>query len=83
MSERLLPDGDTMYKALVDRDPDFDGLFYTGVTTTGGVIGSFFMVDAVDRGQVEKFQRNDPLLKSGIWASTDVRAFTKRVDNRG
>jgi hypothetical protein len=48
-----------------------------------GVIGSFFMVDAVDRGQVEKFQRNDPLFKSGIWASTDVRAFTKRVDNRG
>jgi AraC family transcriptional regulator of adaptative response/methylated-DNA-[protein]-cysteine methyltransferase len=35
MSERLLPDGDTMYQALVDRDPDFDGLFYTGVTTTG------------------------------------------------
>jgi len=46
------------------------------------VIGSFFMVEAVDRGQVEKFQRNDPLFKSGIWASTEVRAFTKRVDNR-
>ena len=35
MSERLLPDGETMYKALVEKDPAFDGLFYTGVTTTG------------------------------------------------
>jgi AraC family transcriptional regulator of adaptative response/methylated-DNA-[protein]-cysteine methyltransferase len=35
MSERLLPDGDTMYRALVERDPAFDGLFFTGVTTTG------------------------------------------------
>ena len=35
MSERLLPDGDTMYRALVDKDPSFDGLFFTGVTTTG------------------------------------------------
>jgi len=46
------------------------------------VIGSFFMVDAADRSQVERFQRSDPLFKSGIWASTEVRAFTKRVDNR-
>ncbi len=35
MSERLLPDGETMYRALVEKDPGFDGLFYTGVTTTG------------------------------------------------
>ena len=54
------------------------------LTTDDGqkVLGSFFMVDAVDRSQVEKFQHNDPLFKSGIWASTEVRAFTKRVDNR-
>jgi len=35
MSERLLPDADTMYRALVEKDPSFDGLFFTGVTTTG------------------------------------------------
>ncbi|HVN76016.1 MAG TPA: methylated-DNA--[protein]-cysteine S-methyltransferase [Thermoanaerobaculaceae bacterium] len=35
MSEPLLPDSDTMYRALVERDPAFDGLFFTGVTTTG------------------------------------------------
>ena len=32
---RELPDDDTMYRALVDTDPEFDGLFVTGVTTTG------------------------------------------------
>ena len=47
-----------------------------------GVVGSFFMVDAADRAQVERFQRNDPMFKSGIWASIEVRAFAKRVDNR-
>ena len=47
-----------------------------------GVIGSFFMVDAADRARVQKFQHNDPLFKSGIWASIEVRAFAKRVDNR-
>jgi AraC family transcriptional regulator, regulatory protein of adaptative response / methylated-DNA-[protein]-cysteine methyltransferase len=30
-----LPDPDTMYRALVEKDPEFDGLFVTGVTTTG------------------------------------------------
>lgn len=47
-----------------------------------GIIGSVFMVDAADRSEVERFQRNDPLFKSGIWATTEVRAFTKRIDNR-
>jgi AraC family transcriptional regulator, regulatory protein of adaptative response / methylated-DNA-[protein]-cysteine methyltransferase len=35
MSERLLADTDTMYRALVEKDPAFEGLFFTGVTTTG------------------------------------------------
>ena len=35
MNDRLLPDGETMYRALVEKDPAFDGLFFTGVTTTG------------------------------------------------
>ena len=46
------------------------------------VIGSLFVVDAVDRNHVERFQREDPLFKSGIWASAEVRAFAKRIDNR-
>lgn len=35
MSERLLADPEALYQALVTKDPEFDGLFFTGVTTTG------------------------------------------------
>src|SRR3954463_3831376 len=31
----LLPPTDTMYRALVDRDSTFEGIFYVGVRTTG------------------------------------------------
>lgn len=47
-----------------------------------GTVGSFFMVDAADRAHVDRFQRSDPLFKAGIWASIEVRAFAKRIDNR-
>jgi AraC family transcriptional regulator of adaptative response/methylated-DNA-[protein]-cysteine methyltransferase len=35
MSEVPLPDDDTMYRAVQERDPSFEGVFFTGVTTTG------------------------------------------------
>jgi uncharacterized protein len=47
-----------------------------------GVVGSFFIVEAADRAAVERFQAADPLYGAGIWATVDVRAFNKRVDNR-
>lgn len=31
----LLPPNDTMYRALVNRDPSFEGIFFVGVRTTG------------------------------------------------
>src|SRR6202163_3707960 len=31
----LLPSSDTMYRALVNRDASFEGIFYVGVRTTG------------------------------------------------
>jgi AraC family transcriptional regulator of adaptative response/methylated-DNA-[protein]-cysteine methyltransferase len=31
----LLPPNDTMYQALVNRDPSFEGIFFVGVRTTG------------------------------------------------
>ena len=31
----LLPPNDTMYRALVDRDSSFEGIFFVGVRTTG------------------------------------------------
>ncbi len=35
MNEHLLPERETMFRAFMERDPAFDGLFFTGVTTTG------------------------------------------------
>lgn len=46
------------------------------------IVGSFFMVEADARADVDRFQHNDPLYKAGIWASIDVHAFAKRIDNR-
>lgn len=46
------------------------------------VEGSFFIVDAPDRAAVQAFQAADPLYRAGIWATVDVRVFSKRVDNR-
>ena len=46
------------------------------------VVGSFYMVEAEDRAQIEAFQKDDPLVHAGYWQSVDVRAFNKRVDNR-
>jgi len=71
------------HKDYIDTKPI--KLLLSGPLTTDdgkGVVGSFFMVDAADRAQVERFQRNDPMFKSGIWASIEVRAFAKRIDNR-
>jgi AraC family transcriptional regulator of adaptative response/methylated-DNA-[protein]-cysteine methyltransferase len=31
----LLPPSETMYRALVDRDSSFEGIFFVGVRTTG------------------------------------------------
>lgn len=45
-------------------------------------VGSFFIVEAADRAAVEGFQAADPLFLAGIWATVDVRAFAKRIDNR-
>jgi hypothetical protein len=46
------------------------------------IIGSFFMVEAATRDDVERFQRGDPLYDAGIWDSIEVHAFAKRIDNR-
>ena len=42
-------------------------------------VGSLLIVDAPDRAAAEAFHRNDPLYKAGIWATTELRAFDKRV----
>lgn len=42
-------------------------------------VGSLFLVDAVDRAEIERFQRADPLYNAGIWETVEVRAFNKRI----
>ena len=46
------------------------------------MIGSFFLYEADDIGQVVRFNANDPFNEAGIWKSVDIRPFLKRVDNR-
>ena len=46
------------------------------------VIGSLYIVEAENRKAIEDFQREDPLAKTDYWETIEVRAFSKRVDNR-
>jgi uncharacterized protein YciI len=45
-------------------------------------LGSLFIVEAANRIVVERFTARDPLFQSGVWASIEIHAFLKRVDNR-
>lgn len=50
------------------------------VTDDGGkTIGSLYMLEAVNRAEIEKFQRADPLYNADIWEMVEVRAFNKRL----
>ncbi|MDR6466508.1 uncharacterized protein YciI [Paraburkholderia graminis] len=46
------------------------------------MIGSFFLFEADEIGDVMRFNSNDPFNKAGIWRIVDIRPFLKRVDNR-
>lgn len=46
------------------------------------MIGSMFIVEAESRSEVEAFNRDDPFNKAGLWATVNIHAFSKRVDNR-
>jgi uncharacterized protein YciI len=40
--------------------------------------GSMFLVEAPDRGHVERFHQADPFYKAAIWESVTVTAFQRR-----
>jgi hypothetical protein len=46
------------------------------------MIGSFFLVEADTREEVEKFHQSDPFHALGIWQPARIHAFYKRVDLR-
>jgi len=46
------------------------------------MIGSFFLVQADTREQVETFNADDPFQKAGIWQQVLIHPFIKRMDKR-
>ena len=43
------------------------------------MIGSYFIVEAEDRAEVERFVADDPFNKAGLFASTEIRAIRKHM----
>lgn len=42
-------------------------------------IGSFFLVEAETRDEVETFNRNDPLFAAGVWSEIRIHRFQRRI----
>src|SRR6184192_1219303 len=62
----LLPPPDTMYRALVNRDPSFEGIFYAGVRTTGIFCRPTCSAKKPDRVNVDFFATPSEALHSGF-----------------
>jgi uncharacterized protein YciI len=41
--------------------------------------GSFFLVEAESRAEVESFNRQDPFFNLGLWSEVNIHRFYKRV----
>src|ERR1700741_4823004 len=61
----LLPPADMMYRALVNRDPSFDGIFYVGVRTTGIFCRPTCTAKKPARENVDFFATSNEALGSG------------------
>lgn len=46
------------------------------------MIGSFFLVEASHKSEVEDFSAADPFRKAGVWQDIRIHLFNKRVDRR-
>lgn len=46
------------------------------------MIGSFFLIEAAAKAEVEAFNAGDPFRKSGVWHRIEIHPFHKRVDQR-
>ncbi|MEM7461569.1 MAG: YciI family protein, partial [Pseudomonadota bacterium] len=47
------------------------------------MIGSFFMLDAEERDQVDRMFRDDPLAHAGVWKELSVARVYVRQNNIG
>src|SRR6478609_8345445 len=61
----LLPPTETMYRALVNRDPSFEGIFYIGVRTTGIFCRPTCSAKKPARENVDFFATSGDALESG------------------
>src|SRR5215211_535948 len=61
----LLPSAETMYRALVNRDPSFEGIFYIGVRTTGIFCRPTCSAKKPARGNVDFFATSSEALENG------------------
>src|SRR5215831_5825199 len=61
----LLPPTETMYRALVNRDPSFEGIFYIGVRTTGIFCRPTCSAKKPARENVDFFATSSDALESG------------------
>ena len=61
----LLPPTETMYRALVNRDPSFEGIFYVGVRTTGIFCRPTCAAKKPARENVDFFATQNEALESG------------------
>jgi AraC family transcriptional regulator of adaptative response/methylated-DNA-[protein]-cysteine methyltransferase len=61
----LLPPPETMYRALVDRDPSFEGIFFVGVRTTGIFCRPTCTAKKPARENVDFYASSSEALESG------------------
>src|SRR2546423_8793814 len=76
----LLPPPDTMYRALVDRDSTFEGIFYVGVRTTGIFCRPTCSAKKPGRANVDFFATPNEALHGGYWPCP--RCFPTDPDKR-
>jgi AraC family transcriptional regulator of adaptative response/methylated-DNA-[protein]-cysteine methyltransferase len=62
----LLPSPETMYRALVNRDPSFEGIFFVGVRTTGIFCRPTCTAKKPARENVDFFATSSEALDSGF-----------------
>ena len=41
-------------------------------------IGSLMVLEAADRATVERFNRDDPFVRNGIWGAVEIRRFVRK-----
>lgn len=77
---RTLPSADTMWRAFVERDPLFDGVFLTGVTSTGIFCRTTCSARKPKRENVEFFANADEAMFAGFRACLRCKPMAKTSD---